>query len=205
MDFKKLSQKGSNGRVLFMNAIWLLSLGYFIVMSFNLFLAPEKFSIPVQIKKIEANQIEVKKSNPYELKINRGKFKLCLVEDISDVPNIFYYNAILYLLHLATFVYIAYQAKKLTYNIFENQHFDISNIKGLRNIGRAFAIIGILYPILQRKITSSAISNILFPNVELSAQFENNWMYYTIGILLVIIASAFEKGFELQKEQALTI
>jgi len=205
MDFRKKLAWGRQGRYSVLKVMWLLCLAYFIYNLAYVFIAPKTFPIPVQVGKIVNNQVDLPINDTYDLKIERGQFQLYLKDNITTIPKVHFLNVALYLLYLAAFLFMAYQAKQLSYNVHEKQFFHKSNVNYLRTIGQTLAATGLLYPILQRKITKMAISDIHFPNVELSSQIQNEWVYYFAGILFVIAADAFKRGFELQEEQALTV
>jgi hypothetical protein len=149
----------------------------------------------------------------YEIKEIKTRFsspdKTVLIP-ISKVK----YKVIYFTLQILGFLFFLFAIQvflimpvKIGLNISKGKAFIPANIKMLRLIAAAFAIaylFGFLIVYAPRFIYRDVIPPDFIPESFLSA-FVNNLYYLFIAIAIWLLAKAFEKGYNLQQEQSLTI
>ena len=107
---------------------------------------------------------------------------------------------------IAAWAYILYQLFLILYDIKSQQYFVLKNVSRMRNMGIAIIILGLIDGIDFRfHAFVNSRYDLIFGDYRTQYGFGDMWTYLTFGFVVIVLASVFQRGNDLQKDSELTI
>ncbi|NIM48361.1 MAG: DUF2975 domain-containing protein [Gemmatimonadales bacterium] len=112
---------------------------------------------------------------------------------------------LVWLLVIAVVTYVVYLLRSILRTVIADQPFAAANISRLRIIGLILIGTGILFPIVQYLAARMVLNRIDVQGVALSPPLEFGGQAILGGLLILVLATIFRYGTQLEKDQSLTV
>ena len=116
-----------------------------------------------------------------------------------------FFTSLVMLLGIAVVVYVVYLVRAILKTVLEGRPFAADNVRRIRIIGSVLIAVGLVVPVIEYLVVRAVLARVSLQGIAIGPPFDIREDTVVAGLLVLVLATIFGYGAQLETDKSLTI
>ena len=116
-----------------------------------------------------------------------------------------FFTSLVMLFGIAVVLYLVYLVRAILKTVLEGQPFAAVNVRRIRIIGSVLIALGFLVPAIEYLVARTVLARVTLQGIDVNPPFDIREDTVVAGLLVLVLATIFAYGAQLERDKSLTI